>query len=351
MLILGREVDPGDSIRRHKLKTMSTFELKNNGKAHVNEKKRLLKKEREKGYTVFTPYIQLARLGKFPFGILFVLWSPLWAATMGAYRTNLPWIDLLKTVAGCAVAATIVNCMICTLNDIMDREIDGRVERTKSRPLPSGRISLTAAVVFLLAQVAGLMGLVMFYTRKDVVPYAAVTLGPLHGLYPLMKRLTYWPQAWLGMAGATGGLVAWQYIVGEMDWSVMGPFFVALTFWAIHFDTVYAFQDKEDDKKLGLGSTAILFSSLGVEKPILYLIANTFVGCLAYAGYVNGQGWPCYTIGVAGAWVHLMRQIANVDLEDERSCFTTFASNEKMGWFVWGGLLIDYARRTGLIQI
>jgi len=334
---------------------MATFELKTGRSTKTSsheEEKRKLMKEREKGYTMFTPYIQLARLGKFPFGILFVLWSPVWAATMAAYRTNLPFEDLMKTIGGCAVAATVVNCAICTLNDIMDREIDGRVERTKGRPLPSGRISVTAACVFLAAQAMTVMGLVMVWTRDDVVPYAAVALGPLHGFYPLMKRWTYWPQVWLGMAGACGGLVAWQYIVGEMDWTIMGPFFVALTCWAVHFDTVYGFQDVEDDKKLGLGSTAILFSSYpGMSKPLLTLFANTFVGLLGYAGYVNGQGWPFFTIGVVGAWVHLMWQIGSVDLENAKSCFATFASNEKMGWLVWGGLMVDYARKSGLLKI
>jgi len=280
-------------------------------------------------------------------GTLFVFWPCVWAATMAAYSSKLPIERLVVIVGTLALACVLVNTTICTLNDIADRKIDAQVERTRKRPLPSGRISLSAALMFLLAQVLGCLAMVKIWARDDVTPYALITLFPLHGLYPFMKRLTYWPQAWLGLSAAFGGVVAWQHIVGNVNWGVLVPYITGVISWVIYYDTVYATQDKKDDLKLGLGSTAVLFGNY--LKPLLAFFAFLFVALFAYAGYVNQQGAPFYMVSILSAVIHLASQLGTVNFDDRASCMKTFLSNEQMGYLIWGGILLDYARNTGYL--
>jgi len=201
-----------------------------------------------------------------------------------------------------------------------------------------------AAVIFLLAQVAGCLGLMKLWARPDVVPAALIGLFPLHGLYPLMKRITYWPQVWLGLSASAGLAVAWQHITTGLDWKILGPFSIGVVCWVIHFDSVYACQDRADDIKAGVGSTAVLFGDS--IRFFLTIFSSIFILALAYVGYVNHQGFLYFAVAVGSAALHMAWQIASVNFEDKSDCMAKFISNGNMGYFIWAGMLADYVAKV-----
>ncbi|KZS91411.1 UbiA prenyltransferase [Sistotremastrum niveocremeum HHB9708] len=287
------------------------------------------------------PYLQLARVGRFPLGTLFIFWPCAWGATMAAYRSSLPPVALARNIAGLFIASCLVHTTICTLNDICDKEIDAQVERTRKRPLPSGAISVQAASIFLLIQTAACLVLLYVLADPVVIPAALAGFFPFHGLYPLAKRITNWPQLWLGLSAAAGLVVAWQQITKSINLDVIGPFSFAITCWIIIYDTIYAMQDRSDDLKAGVGSTAVLFGAH--IRPILSFFAFCLVSGMIFAGLSNRQGPAYFIIGVGSAIIHLTWQLTTVDFDNKEDCMNKFVSNGTMGYFIWGGMLIDYA--------
>ncbi|KAF9462241.1 UbiA prenyltransferase family-domain-containing protein [Collybia nuda] len=293
------------------------------------------------------PYLELIRLEK-PTGTILMFWPFAWGLTMAALKTNLPLSRYTEDLGKCFVGAFVLRSSACTINDIFDRKMDAGVERTKNRPLASGRVSVFRATAYLMFQY--LMGIIFFYlTVHDLALWVALfQLLPLFAIYPLLKRITYWPQAWLGFAMNFGFITAWVAVTGSLDTPLLSAAMAGCWCWTMLYDTIYACQDIKDDVKMGVNSTAILWGSW--IRPLLVLCAITFVAMLAIAGHLNGQGPAYFLVSVGGTAVHLLWQFATVDLEVPESCWRNFNRNGHLGWVVWGGLMIDYVLAMGYIE-
>ncbi|KAG6906662.1 hypothetical protein DXG01_012719 [Tephrocybe rancida] len=287
----------------------------------------------------FRLFFELNRLHKFPAGIELVFWPCAWALAMASYHTSRPFNVFLGDLVFYAFASTLVHSAACVLNDICDRDLDAQdsydkppvvLERTKNRPIASGAISVNEALVCLTIEVV--IGLAMLVYPGDPfkhdLPCVKFIIGligifPLHGLYPIMKRYTNWPQAWLGLAMNWGFVVVWVYLVPE-DRTYILPacFFAGTICWTIVYDTIYACQDRVDDIKAGNNSTAVLFGDN--VRPILALFAAAFIAAIAYAGILNQHGPVYHFFTVGGAIVHLLWQLITLKPEVPADCWQKF---------------------------
>lgn len=274
---------------------------------------------------------------KFPAGSMLVFWPTAWGYVM-ALRDNRPEpLQLAYIMAVFFVASTLLHSAACTINDICDRDFDAKVERCKNRPLVAGTVSMFGAWVFLFLQVAAFFWM-LSYTNKEAFLCGTFGVFPLHAFYPLMKRWTNWPQAWLGFAMNWGLPTAWL-MAAPNDWQFapMWAFTIGTVSWTIVYDTIYACQDRKDDVKAGVKSTAVLFGDY--VKPILSCFAAAFIASLIYAGVTTGQGWIYYAVSVAGCAGHLLWQLITLDTEDPQDCWNKFDSNGYLGYVVFAGLL------------
>ncbi|KAJ7858356.1 UbiA prenyltransferase family-domain-containing protein [Mycena olivaceomarginata] len=294
------------------------------------------------------PYLELIRLEK-PTGTILMFWPFVWGLTMAAYTNGLPlnayWIGIGKALVG----AFLLRSSACTINDFFDRKVDAGVERSKGRPLASGRISVPAALLYLFAQYA--VGVAFFYYTEHglALQVALIQLIPLFGIYPLMKRITYWPQAWLGFAMNFGFITAWVSVTGSLNYPILGVAMASQWCWTMLYDTIYACQDIRDDVKMGVRSTAILFGTW--IRPLLISFGIGFVTLIGVAGYLNHQSTPFYVVSIGGTFLHLLWQYRTVDLDVPKSCWDNFNSNGRLGWILWAGLFIDYVLAHDLVAL
>ncbi|EIM84130.1 UbiA prenyltransferase [Stereum hirsutum FP-91666 SS1] len=280
------------------------------------------------------PYAELMRLHR-PSGIILVFWPYAFTTTLAAYTVALPIQEYWAILGRFLLVSAIVRGAACTSNDILDRDVDAGVERTKTRPLPSGRVSVISACLFVLLQAA-----VSWYSFLPLNPLASI-------FYPIMKRVTDFPQAYLGFSMGFGSYVAWTAITGTSSMKVIVPMIFAFVCWTLHFDTIYACQDRKDDIKVGVRSAAVLLG----DSVLLFtsLCASLLVVLLAYVGIVNQQSIRFFGISVAGSALHLIWQYATLDVHDGKSCMLNFTRNGQMGWIIWGGMLLDYFVKLGVI--
>ncbi|MFC4347428.1 4-hydroxybenzoate octaprenyltransferase [Kordiimonas lipolytica] len=280
------------------------------------------------------PYLKLARMDR-PVGTWLLLWPCLWSTALaadGALTFHHGYLMLLF-----AIGALVMRGAGCTYNDIIDRNFDGAVERTKSRPIPAGEVSLKGAWAFLVLQC-----LIGFLVLIQLNPFAImVGLGSLAmvAIYPFMKRITYWPQAWLGLTFNWGALVGWAAVRGSLDWPAIILYAGGL-FWTLGYDTIYAHQDKEDDALIGVKSTAL---ALGAKtRPAISLFYGLFIFALLGAGILANLGIIYYPV-LALAGLHLAAQIRRVNIDDAAVCLEVFRSNIAFGWIVFAALLLGQA--------
>ncbi len=276
------------------------------------------------------PFARLARLDR-PIGTWLLLLPGWWAITLanfGAPDRNL----MLLFVLG----ALVMRGAGCTFNDIVDRNIDGKVARTATRPLPAGEVSLKAAVIFLVLQLAaGLAVLLQLNTPAIIVGAASLLLV---FSYPYMKRITYWPQAWLGLTFNWGALVGWAAMRDGLEWAA-APLYAAGFFWTLGYDTIYAHQDKEDDALVGVKSTALALGSK--TRPFVALMYLLTIALIAYASVrVFMPGWPALVF-LGAAAVHLVWQVATLDISDPANCLKRFQSNRDFGLLILASLLLQ----------
>ncbi|KXN81978.1 4-hydroxybenzoate polyprenyltransferase, mitochondrial [Leucoagaricus sp. SymC.cos] len=286
-------------------------------------------------------YYELNRLHKFPAGSILVFWPCAWALAMVAYRTSMVPTEFLPRFSFYAFASTLVHSTACVINDICDRDFD-RLERTKTRPLASGAISLKGAIICLLLQLATCIAILSCVNNTFKFAVGFFGIFPLHGLYPLMKRYTNWPQAWLGLTMNWGFVVVWVILFPSNDHTVPAVFFTGTICWTMVYDTIYGCQDKKDDVKAGVKSTSLLFGDY--IRQILSLFACGFVGGIAYAGYLNQQGWPYYVISVGGTSLHLLWQLGTLKPNIPADCWEKFTSNGNLGLITFAGMVADYLR-------
>ncbi|KZT68758.1 UbiA prenyltransferase [Daedalea quercina L-15889] len=285
-------------------------------------------------------YWKLTRIHIWPAGTVFWWWPCMWGLAMSAYRLNLSLQQVVIQAIGHLVASTIRHNAACIWNDICDRDFDCLVERTKTRPIASGKISLPSALLFLGVHAAAYIAFMSLFGYNAMI-VAIIGFFSLELIYPFCKRFTNWPQAVLGLDSSWGVPIAWMANAAEMDWKLISAMCLGITCWVIHLDTIYACQDKKDDERIGIRSCALLFGDY--IRPILSIFAAAFVVLLAYAGTLNGQGLPYSILSVGCTGIHLVWQLTSPDLVTDGG--KIWKSNWIIGVLVWGGVFIDYLRK------
>ncbi|KAF9993343.1 Para-hydroxybenzoate--polyprenyltransferase, mitochondrial precursor (PHB:polyprenyltransferase), partial [Modicella reniformis] len=257
---------------------------------------------------------------------------------MASYSGHLLWTSTLYTIGLFGTGAIIMRGAGCTINDLWDRNIDKKVERTKVRPLASGVITPSQAIAFLGLQLgAGLAVLTQLNVYSILLGASSLSLVVT---YPFMKRITYWPQVVLGLAFNWGALLGSSAMLGTVNWPVALPLYASGVCWTLVYDTIYAHQDKKDDVKIGVKSTALRF---GEKTPqFLTMFSTGMVSMMALAGYMNDQGSLFYALSVAGVAAHLGWQLKTVDYNNPTDCWSKFASNKWTGALVFSGIAGDY---------
>ena len=285
--------------------------------------------------TAIHPYLKLARFDR-PIGawlLLFPCWWSLALAELAGGRAYPDlWYLLLFTIG-----AFVMRGAGCTHNDIVDRNYDGRVERTASRPIPSGQVSVKQALAFAIA--LSLIGFVVLLQFNQFTIWLGIaSLLPI-AIYPFMKRITSWPQIVLGLTFKWGALMGWAAIYGELTLAPIA-LYAGSVLWTIGYDTIYAHQDKEDDAVLGLRSTALLFRDRTRN-----WVGGFYSGAIvlwAAAGMLAG-GHLIFFSALALVGVQLAWQVSTLDTEDPQNCLRRFRSNKDVGWALFLGLLADMA--------
>jgi len=284
------------------------------------------------------PYLRLSRFDR-PIGWWLLLIPCWWSAALAAGTAG----DLRHLPAHLAlflIGAIVMRGAGCTWNDITDRPLDGSVERTRSRPIPSGQVSIAQAAAFLVLQ--ALIGLAVLVQFNGFTVGTGLASLAVVAVYPFMKRITYWPQVVLGLAFSWGALMGFAAEFGRLDAAAFVLYAGAIA-WVIFYDTIYAHQDREDDVLIGIKSTARLFGARTHAALMLFgVLAVVLIGvALALAG----AGWPAYA-GLAGFAAHLAWQVRALDIDDPAKCLRLFKANRDAGLILFAGLLADAGLRA-----
>ena len=272
------------------------------------------------------PYASLMRLDR-PIGTWLLFWPCAWSVALAGVQGE--WALFLWFLIG----AFAMRSAGCAYNDIVDRDLDSRVERTRLRPLASGRVSLRAAWALVVG--LSLIGLIVLFQLKPAAQLIALlSLAPV-AAYPFMKRITWWPQAWLGLVFGWGALVGWPSVTGEVALPAL-LLWLGSIFWVIGYDTLYAIQDIEDDALVGVKSSA---RALGGQARL----GIGFCYALALLGWAAAI-WSVRPDAVAlaapiPAAVHLAMQVAKADLNDGAAALALFRSNRFTGLLLFLGFL------------
>jgi 4-hydroxybenzoate polyprenyltransferase len=285
------------------------------------------------------PYLRLSRLDR-PIGSWLLLIPCLWSAALAAgISRNLGGLPL--EIALFFAGAFAMRGAGCTWNDITDRDLDAQVERTRSRPIPSGQVSVRQAMAFLIAQALIGLAVLLQFNRFAILTGIASLL--IVAVYPFMKRITWWPQIVLGLAFSWGALMGFAVTFGRIDATALALYAGSIA-WVIGYDTIYAHQDTEDDALIGIKSTARLFGKRTHQALVgFYALAVILVGLtlvLASAGYL---AW----VGLAAFAAHLAWQISRLRIGDPALCLRLFKSNRDAGLLLFAGLLADAIMRAG----
>jgi 4-hydroxybenzoate polyprenyltransferase len=277
------------------------------------------------------PYLRLARLDR-PIGSWLLLVPCWWSSALAAIAAHDRGPHLAHLFLF-FVGAFAMRGAGCTWNDIVDRDLDRGVERTRSRPIPAGQVSVAQAAAFLVAQaLTGLVVLLQFNAFAIVTGIASLAIV---AVYPFMKRITYWPQIVLGLAFSWGALMGWAAAFGRLDTPALVLYAGAIA-WVIGYDTIYAHQDREDDALIGIKSTALLFGER--TKPMLALFYGVAVALIAVAGTLAGAGL-LFWLGLTAFAAHLGWQIACLDIRDPALCLMLFKSNRDAGLVLFAGMV------------
>jgi len=284
------------------------------------------------------PYLRLSRLDR-PIGSWLLLMPCWWSAALAAGvigdLSRLPLILALFFIG-----AFVMRGAGCTWNDITDRDLDALVERTRSRPIPAGQVSVPQAAAFLVVQ--SLIGLAVLLQFNGFAVLTGIASLVIVAVYPFMKRITWWPQVVLGLAFSWGALMGFAVTLGRIDAAALALYAGAMA-WVIGYDTIYAHQDAEDDALIGIKSTALLFGARTYRAlTVFYALAVVLIGgALALAG----AGLPAW-IGLAAFAVHLVWQIRRLEISDPVLCLRIFKSNRDAGLLLFAGLLADAVMRA-----
>ena len=277
--------------------------------------------------TALQPFARLSRLDK-PIGTWLLLWPGLWSIALAA--DGLPDIRLLALFTAGALAMRSAGCVY---NDIVDRNFDARVARTRDRPIASGAISIKSALCFLtLLLISGLAILLQFNLFTILIGISSLALV---FTYPLLKRVTYWPQAFLGLTFNWGALLGWAAVEGELTWPA-GLLYAGGIAWTLGYDTIYAHQDKEDDAMIGVKSSAL---ALGDKtRPWLWVFYGLALTVFAAAGVLAKTSWPFYT-GLTATALIFIWQSTRVKIDNPANCLRMFKLNFWVGAIFFAGIV------------
>ncbi|WP_208353745.1 4-hydroxybenzoate octaprenyltransferase [Pseudaestuariivita rosea] len=280
---------------------------------------------------VTRPYLRLSRADR-PIGTWLLLLPCWWGLALACLTTqSVSWYDGWIAVA-CAIGAWLMRGAGCTWNDISDRDIDAAVARTKSRPIPSGQVSVRGAVIWMVAQ--ALIAFCILLTFN----WAAIGLGILAllpvAIYPFAKRFTWWPQAFLGLAFNWGALLAWTAHTGALQLPAVALYLAGIA-WTLFYDTIYAHQDAEDDALIGVKSTARLF---GDKTPFwlrnFMMITVVMMAVSIIMALMTHNNVLALVIALGGPWAmgwHMTWQLRKLDVEDPDALLRLFRSNRTTG--------------------
>src|SRR4051794_18765173 len=284
------------------------------------------------------PYLRLSRFDR-PIGSWLLLMPCWWSAALAAAIAH-DISRLPPTIMLFFVGAFVMRGAGCTWNDITDRDLDAKVERTRSRPLPSGQVSAKQALVFLVVQ--ALIGLVVLLQFNRFAIGTGIASLAIVAIYPFMKRITWWPQIVLGLAFSWGALMGFAVIFARIDVTALVLYAGAIS-WVIGYDTIYAHQDAEDYALIGVNSTARLFDSHTHQTLIVfYGLAVMLIGIALASGDAR---WPAW-FGLAAFAAHLAWQIKRLNISDPELCRRVFYSNRDAGLLLFAGLLADAVMRA-----
>ena len=277
------------------------------------------------------PYLRLSRADR-PIGTWLLLIPCLWAIALAAAETGgFVWHDLWLALS-CAIGAFLMRGAGCTWNDITDRHFDAAVARTRSRPIPSGQVTVRQAVIWMVAQ-ALIAAMILFSYNWLAIGLGIASLT-LVAIYPFAKRFTWWPQAFLGLAFNWGAVLLWAAHAGNVGLAPVLLYGAGIA-WTLFYDTVYAHQDKEDDALIGVKSTARLFAANTGRWLAGFMMAAVVLLSGAVVVALGGNANPLpLLIGLAGAWGfgwHMLWQMRRLDIDDPAICMVVFRSNRDAG--------------------
>jgi 4-hydroxybenzoate polyprenyltransferase len=274
------------------------------------------------------PYARLMRLDH-PIGIWLLLLPCWWGVALASHGfPNLWWMFLF------ALGAIVMRGAGCVINDIYDREFDRQVERTSTRPLASGEIELWQATLFLVVLLLIGFGILLLFNHATIIIGLISLL--LVFTYPLMKRITWWPQLFLGFTFSWGALMGWSAVTGHIGFTSV-LLYVAGIFWTLGYDTIYAHQDIRDDEIVGIKSTARLFGENSRQYVMLFYGAAAFF--LAITGWDAGLGISFYVLLLIAAGLAVV-QISSWRMDDPPHCLERFRQNREFGLIVLAAIIL-----------
>lgn len=279
------------------------------------------------------PFGQLARFDR-PIGWWLLLLPCWWSTALAAVASGDGSLNL-KHILLFVIGAVVMRGAGCTYNDIVDRDIDKAVARTASRPIASGRVSISKAIIFVLF--LGLIGLFVLLQFNTFAIFLGFGSLGFVAIYPFMKRITNWPQVALGFAFSWGALMGWAAHFGEISAAPLALYLGAIL-WTVGYDTIYAHQDREDDVLAGVKSTARLFGDK--TKPWLFAFYTGATALFGLSFFLSGAGILSYT-GLAIGAGHMVYQVAKLDINDTDECLMMFRSNRDYGLILFAGLTLD----------
>ena len=278
------------------------------------------------------PYLRLARLDR-PIGSWLLLMPCWWSVGLAGMRVE--QFPSLWHVVLFFIGAFAMRGAGCTWNDLVDRNLDRLVERTRSRPIPSGQVSVAEATAFMVAQ--ALIGFLVLIQFNRFTVFTGLASLLVVAIYPFMKRITYWPQIVLGLAFSYGSLMGWPAAFGRLDWPAIVLYAGSIS-WVIGYDTIYAHQDREDDLLIGIKSTALLFGEN--TRPMLAGFYSGAVVLIGIAGLTAG-GRLIFVLGLIAFAAHLAWQVVRLDINDSAHCLKLFKSNRDAGLILFGAMLLE----------
>jgi 4-hydroxybenzoate polyprenyltransferase len=277
------------------------------------------------------PYLRLSRADR-PIGTWLLLLPCWWGLAVGMLSTGSAGLHDAWIALGCAIGAFLMRGAGCTWNDITDRDIDGSVARTRSRPIPSGQVSVRQALIWMVVQSLVAFGILLTFNP------AAIGLGVLSllpvAVYPFAKRFTWWPQVFLGLAFNWGALLAWTAHTGSLGWPAVVLYLTGIA-WTLFYDTIYAHQDAEDDALIGVKSTARLFADASARWLRRFLVVSVAGMTVAVIGATAQADSPMVLlVALLGPWAigwHLTWQLRHFDPDDGPGLLRLFRSNRDAG--------------------